>query len=73
VLVTGDMSMSGMCTVTYNDGKHMLACGHPMFNLGPVEMPMAKADVLMTLASQFQPNKFGNATGHSWRASSGPA
>ena len=62
VLVTGDMSVSGMCTVTYNDGKHMLACGHPIFNLGPVEMPIAKADVLMTLASQFQPNKFGNAT-----------
>jgi hypothetical protein len=62
VLVTGDMSVSGMCTVTYNDGKHMLACGHPIFNLGPVDMPMAKSDVLMTLASQFQPNKFGNAT-----------
>ena len=62
VLVTGDMSVSGMCTVTYNDGKHMLACGHSIFNLGPVDMPIAKADVLMTLASQFQPNKFGNAT-----------
>jgi hypothetical protein len=62
VLVTGDMSVTGMCTVTYNDGKHMLACGHPIFNLGPVDMPMAKSDVLMTLASQFQPNKFGNAT-----------
>jgi hypothetical protein len=62
VLVTGDMSVSGMCTVTYNDGKHVLACGHPIFNLGPVDMPMAKSDVLMTLASQFQPNKFGNAT-----------
>ena len=62
VLVTGDMSVSGMCTVTYNDGKHMLACGHPFFNLGPVDMPMAKSEVLMTLASQFQPNKFGNAT-----------
>jgi hypothetical protein len=62
VLVTGDMSVSGMCTVTYNDGKHMLACGHPIFNLGPVDMPIAKSDVLMTLASQFQPNKFGNAT-----------
>ncbi|MGD0295681.1 MAG: hypothetical protein ABSE86_01110 [Bryobacteraceae bacterium] len=62
VLVTGDMSVSGMCTVTFNDGKHMLACGHPIFNLGPVDMPMAKSDVLMTLASQFQPNKFGNAT-----------
>jgi hypothetical protein len=62
VLVTGDMSVSGMCTVTYNDGKHILACGHPIFNLGPVDMPMAKSEVLMTLASQFQPNKFGNAT-----------
>jgi hypothetical protein len=62
VLVTGDMGVSGMCTVTYNDGKHVLACGHPIFNLGPIDMPMAKSEVLMTLASQFQPNKFGNAT-----------
>jgi hypothetical protein len=62
VLVSGDMSVSGMCTVTYNDGKHVLACGHSFFNLGPVDMPMAKADVLMTLASAFQPNKMGNAT-----------
>ena len=62
VLVTGDMSVTGMCTVTYNDGKRVLGCGHSFFNLGPVNMPMAKSDVLMTLASQFQPNKFGNAT-----------
>jgi len=62
VLVSGDMSMTGMCTVTYNDTKHVLACGHSFFNLGPVDMPMAKAEVLMTLASAFQPNKFGNAT-----------
>src|SRR5271165_243364 len=62
ILVTGDMSVSGMCTVTYNDGKHVLACGHSFFNLGPVDMPMAKADVVMTLASAFQPNKMGNAT-----------
>jgi hypothetical protein len=62
VLVTGDMSMTGMCTVTYNDGKRVLACGHAFFNLGPVDMPMAKGEVLMTLASAFQPNKMGNAT-----------
>jgi hypothetical protein len=62
ILVTGDMSVSGMCTVTYNDGKHVLACGHSFFNLGPVDMPMSKADVVMTLASAFQPNKMGNAT-----------
>src|SRR3989440_4188940 len=62
VLVSGDMSVTGMCTVSYNDGKNVLACGHSFFNLGPVDMPMAKGEVLMTLASQFQPNKFGNAT-----------
>jgi hypothetical protein len=62
VLVSGDMSVTGMCTVSYNDGKRVLACGHSFFNLGPVNMPMAKSEVLMTLASQFQPNKFGNAT-----------
>jgi hypothetical protein len=40
----------------------VLAFGHPFFNLGPVSMPMSKGEVLMTLSSQFQPNKFANAT-----------
>src|SRR5690242_3739771 len=62
VLVNGDMSVSGLGTVTYNDGKRVLAFGHPFFNLGPVDMPMSKGEVLMVLASQFQPNKFANAT-----------
>ncbi len=62
VLVSGDMSMTAMGTVTYNDGKRVLAFGHPFLSLGPVSMPMAKSEVLMTLASAFQPNKFGNAT-----------
>jgi len=62
ILVSGDMSISGLGTVTYNDGEHVLAFGHPFFNLGPVDMPMSKGEVLMTLASQFQPNKFANAT-----------
>lgn len=62
VLVSGDMSVSGLGTVTYNDGKRVLAFGHSFFNLGPVSMPMAEGDVLMVLASQFQPNKIANAT-----------
>ncbi len=62
VLVSGDMSVSGIGTVTYNDGKRVLAFGHPFFNLGPVDMPMAKGEVLMTLSSAFQPNKMANAT-----------
>jgi hypothetical protein len=62
VLVSGDMNITGLGTVTYNDGQKVLAFGHSFFNLGPVDMPMSKGEVLMTLASQFQPNKFANAT-----------
>jgi hypothetical protein len=63
ILVSGDMSATGMGTVTYNDGKKVLAFGHPFFNLGPLDMPMAKSEILMVLSSAFQPTKFGNATG----------
>jgi hypothetical protein len=62
VLVSGDMSVTGLGTVTYNDGKRILAFGHSFFNLGPVEMPMSKAEILFTNASSYQPNKMGNAT-----------
>ncbi|HEY7390055.1 MAG TPA: hypothetical protein VH640_16180, partial [Bryobacteraceae bacterium] len=62
VLVDGDMSITGLGTVTYNDGNRVLAFGHPFFNLGPIDMPMSKGEVLMTLASQYQPNKMANAT-----------
>jgi hypothetical protein len=62
VLVSGDMTMTGGGTVTYNDGKRVLAFGHPMFNLGPVEMPLAKDEIITTLASAYQPTKMGNAT-----------
>ncbi|MCI0366351.1 MAG: hypothetical protein L0219_21020, partial [Phycisphaerales bacterium] len=62
VLVSGDMSVTGLGTVTYNDGKKVLGFGHPFFNLGPVSMPMSKGEILMVMSSQFQPYKMGNAT-----------
>jgi hypothetical protein len=62
VLVSGDLSVTGLGTVTYNDGRRVLGFGHSFFNLGPVNMPMSKGEVLMVLSSQFQPNKFANAT-----------
>ena len=61
VLVSGDMTMTGAGTVTYNDGKRVLAFGHPMFNLGPVDMPIAKEEIITTLASSYQPTKMGNS------------
>ena len=73
MLVSGDMSVTGLGTVTYNDGKRVLAFGHPFFNLGPVDMPMSKGEVLMVLASPFQPNKMANATEIVGALHSGPA
>jgi hypothetical protein len=62
ILVDGDLGISAFGTVTYNDGKRVLAFGHPLFNLGPVNMPLAKSEVVMVLASAFQPTKIANAT-----------
>jgi hypothetical protein len=62
ILVSGDLSITGTGTVTYNDGKKVLAFGHPFMSLGPVDMPMAKSEVVWTLASSYQPTKLPNTT-----------
>lgn len=62
ILASGDVFAGASGTVTYNDGKRILAFGHPFSSLGPVDMPMAKADVVMTLASSYQPTKLLNPT-----------
>ena len=60
MLATGDLSLAGTGTVTYNDGHRILAFGHPFFDIGPVEMPMAKAEIVTTLGSSFSPFKIAN-------------
>ncbi len=62
VLVEGDLSMTGTCTVTYVDPTRLLACGHPITQYGPVEMPMTKAEVVATLPSPLNAFKIVNAT-----------
>jgi hypothetical protein len=62
VLVRGDLSMAGTCTVTYVDSKQLLACGHPITQYGPVAMPMTKAAVVATLASPLNAFKIINTT-----------
>ncbi len=62
VLVRGDLSMAGTCTVTYVDPKRLLACGHPITQYGPVDMPMTKAMVLTSLASPLNSFKIINTT-----------
>lgn len=62
VLVRGDLSMAGTCTVTYVDPKRLLACGHPITQFGPVNIPMTKAEVLASLASPLNAFKIINTT-----------
>ncbi|MDE3104404.1 MAG: SpoIVB peptidase S55 [Acidobacteriota bacterium] len=62
VLVRGDLSMAGTCTVTYLDATNLLACGHPITQAGPVELPMTKATIVATLPSPLNAFKIVNTT-----------
>ncbi len=62
VLVRGDMDISATCTVTYIDPQRLLACGHPLLQFGSVDLPMDKAQVVVTLASPLNAFKIVNTT-----------
>jgi hypothetical protein len=62
LLVRGDLEIAATCTVTYVDAKHLLACGHPITQFGPVSMPMTRADVVATLPSPLNAFKIVNTT-----------
>uniref|UniRef100_E6QI28 Peptidase S55 domain-containing protein n=1 Tax=mine drainage metagenome TaxID=410659 RepID=E6QI28_9ZZZZ len=59
-LVRGDMEIAATCTVTYVDLKHLLACGHPVLQAGPVSLPMTRAEVVATLPSPLNAFKIIN-------------
>ena len=61
-LLSGDMDLSATGTVTWVEGNSLLAFGHPFLSMGPVSMPMSRAEVLTVLPSIFRSFKFA-ATG----------
>lgn len=60
LLVDGDLQLGATGTVTYvyPDGR-FLAFGHPLLNLGELELPVAQAPILVTLPNLFQSFKIG--------------
>jgi hypothetical protein len=58
--VTGDLELGATGTVTYVDGDHVYAFGHPMYNLGPTEFPMTRAYVYTVLPSLFSSAKLSS-------------
>ncbi|MCP5106699.1 MAG: hypothetical protein GY950_25165 [bacterium] len=53
LLVRGDFEFSASGTVTYVKGNKVYLFGHPFFNLGTVDLPLHKADVI-TVVPSFQ-------------------
>lgn len=50
-LLTGDLDLTAVGTVTYVDGNKVLAFGHPFYNLGPVDYGLTSAEVLAVVPS----------------------
>ena len=59
-LIRGDVDFTATGTVTWVDGNSILAFGHPFLSMGPVDMPMARAEVLTVLPSLYRSFKFSS-------------
>ncbi len=45
MIMQGDLDLGASGTITYVSGKRVLLFGHPLFNLGPVDLPLWSATV----------------------------
>jgi len=65
-LVSGDLNVAAVGTVTYVDGNRVVAFGHPLYNLGPVDYGLATAEVMTvvpSLETSFKLAKTGQIVG----------
>jgi len=60
VLMSGDISMAGTGTLTWREGKRILAFGHPMMGIGRSAWGMAPAEIVTTIPSYYMPYKLSN-------------
>jgi hypothetical protein len=63
-LITGDMNMTADGTVTYVDGKRIYAFGHRFLDAGPVELPFAHAEVIVSIP--LLNSSFKLSAAHEW-------
>jgi hypothetical protein len=65
-LMTGDFMLGATGTVTHVEGDRIYGFGHPMYNLGPTEFPLTRANVHLILPSLLASSKlasFGEVVG----------
>lgn len=58
-LMTGDLQLSAIGTVTWRDGDRVLLFGHPFFQAGAVRMPLSTAEITTIIGSEFNSFKLG--------------
>ena len=61
-LIRGDMSVTGIGTLTHRIGNRVVGFGHEMLSLGTTELPMTAAHIHHILSSQMSSFKLGAAT-----------
>ncbi len=52
-LVRGDYSVAASGTVTFRDGEHIYAFGHPFLGLGGSDMPMTESSVITVIPNSY--------------------
>src|SRR5436305_4474018 len=60
-LVRGDYSVAASGTVTFRDGEHIYAFGHPFLGLGNADMPMTESSVVTVIPNAFNSFKLAVA------------
>lgn len=66
LLTWGDTKIGATGTITYNDGKRILAFGHPFMASGRTSIPLAPAEIIWTvpsLANSFKIARIGAPVG----------
>ena len=58
-LLSGDLRLSAIGTLTYRDGDRVLIFGHPFFQSGDVRMPLSSATIATVIASDLNSFKLG--------------
>ena len=62
-LVSGDLSLYAGCSVTTIIRGRVFVCGHPFNGFGSIALPMTRAYVVTTLASELESTKIMNTGG----------
>ncbi|MBI1796997.1 MAG: hypothetical protein HYR74_08085, partial [Candidatus Eisenbacteria bacterium] len=58
-VLTGDLQLAAIGTLTWRDGDRVLIFGHPLFQAGDVRLPLSTAEITTIVASDLASFKLG--------------